>query len=88
MVAAPERTGAPHSSPAHLAAERHTAAQPSATAPRRARVARGAIGRGFCQFVRPGELAPMREFFLGREHPYWNFHYTLTSAASAAENGA
>ena len=25
-----------------------------------------------------------REFFLGLEHPYWNFHYTLTSDASAA----
>ena len=25
------------------------------------------------------DLAPMRKFFLGLTHPYWNFHYTLTS---------
>ncbi len=31
------------------------------------------------------DLAPVRQFFLERAHPYWNFHYTLTSAPSAAE---
>ena len=28
-------------------------------------------------------LAAVRSFFLELEHPYWNFHYTLTSEASA-----
>ncbi len=31
------------------------------------------------------DLQPIREFFLRRTHFYWNFHYTLTSAPSAAE---
>ena len=39
----------------------------------------------FYQFLGTGELAPMRDFLLSREHPYWNFHYTLTSASSAAD---
>ncbi len=30
-------------------------------------------------------LEPIRDFFLGCTHPYWNFHYTLTSAPAAAE---
>ncbi len=29
-------------------------------------------------------LAAVRSFFLELEHPYWNFHFTLTSEASAA----
>jgi Protein of unknown function (DUF2851) len=28
------------------------------------------------------DLAPLRKFFLGLAHPYWNFHYTLTSDPS------
>ena len=28
------------------------------------------------------DLAPLRKFFLGLTHPYWNFHYTLTSDPS------
>jgi hypothetical protein len=28
------------------------------------------------------DLAPVRKFFLGLAHPYWNFHYTLTSNPS------
>lgn len=31
------------------------------------------------------DLGPIREFLLSRAHSYWNFHYTLTSASSAAE---
>ncbi|MEO5719541.1 MAG: DUF2851 family protein [Chthoniobacterales bacterium] len=31
------------------------------------------------------ELDPARQFFLGLTHPFWNFHYTLTSAPAAAE---
>ncbi len=30
------------------------------------------------------ELASVRKFFLELKHPYWSFHYTLTSEASAA----
>ena len=31
------------------------------------------------------DLAPVRKFFLGLAHPYWNFHYTLTSEPAPAE---
>jgi Protein of unknown function (DUF2851) len=31
------------------------------------------------------ELAPTRKFFLSLAHPYWNFHYTLTSEPAPAE---
>ncbi len=31
------------------------------------------------------ELLATRDFFLGCTHPYWNFHYTLTSAPAGAE---
>lgn len=31
------------------------------------------------------DLAPARQFFLELAHPFWNFHYTLTSAPAAAE---
>jgi hypothetical protein len=31
------------------------------------------------------DLATTRQFFLELEHPFWNFHYTLTSEPSAAE---
>ena len=31
------------------------------------------------------DLAATRAFFLGRTHPFWNFHYTLTSAPAGAE---
>ncbi len=31
------------------------------------------------------ELAPVRRFFLGMKHPFWNFHYTLTSEPARAE---
>lgn len=30
------------------------------------------------------DLAPLRKYFLGLRHPYWNFHYTLSSPPSAA----
>ncbi|HSU86139.1 MAG TPA: DUF2851 family protein [Chthoniobacterales bacterium] len=30
-------------------------------------------------------LAPARQFFLELQHPFWNFHYTLTSQTSPAE---
>jgi hypothetical protein len=31
------------------------------------------------------DLAPARKFFLSLAHPYWNFHYTLTSEPAPAE---
>ena len=31
------------------------------------------------------DLAATRKFFISLEHPYWNFHYTLTSDPAAAE---
>ena len=31
------------------------------------------------------DLTPARQFFLELAHPFWNFHYTLTSAPAAAE---
>ncbi|MGH7935385.1 MAG: DUF2851 family protein, partial [Chthoniobacterales bacterium] len=31
------------------------------------------------------DLAATRKFLLSRAHPYWNFHYTLSSAAASAE---
>ncbi|MBA3543273.1 MAG: DUF2851 family protein [Chthoniobacterales bacterium] len=31
------------------------------------------------------DLAPARQFFAALAHPYWNWHYTLTSEASATE---
>ncbi len=32
-----------------------------------------------------GDLAPTGKYFLNLTHPYWNFHYTLTSKPAAAE---
>ncbi len=31
------------------------------------------------------DLGSVRKFFLGLAHPYWNFHYTLTSEPASAE---
>jgi len=31
------------------------------------------------------DLGPARKFFLSLTHPYWNFHYTLTSDPASAE---
>ena len=39
---------------------------------------------GLWRSLGTGDLGPVSEFLLGRAHPYWTFHYTLTSASSAA----
>ncbi|MEO8440365.1 MAG: DUF2851 family protein [Spartobacteria bacterium] len=31
------------------------------------------------------DLVPVRRFFFGMKHPFWNFHYTLTSEPARAE---
>jgi hypothetical protein len=31
------------------------------------------------------DLGPVRKFFLGLAHPYWNFHYTLTSKPASKD---
>jgi hypothetical protein len=56
--------------------------------PQRRVAALAAIASAWPRFVRSlgeDDLAATRKFFLGLAHPYWNFHYTLTSAPAAAE---
>ncbi len=56
--------------------------------PQRRLAALGGIVAGWPRLLRSlgkEELAPAREFFLGLKHPFWNFHYTLTSAPAATE---
>lgn len=56
--------------------------------PQRRLAALAALLARWPQFLRSlgkEDLAPVRKFFLELEHPYWNFHYTLTSKPSAKE---
>ena len=55
--------------------------------PQRRLAALGAIVGGWSELSRSlGKFdpVPVRNFFLGLTHPYWNFHYTLTSEAAPA----
>jgi len=55
--------------------------------PQRRVAALAAIVAGWPRLMRSlgkDDLSAAREFFLGLEHPYWNFHYTLTSDPSAS----
>ena len=56
--------------------------------PQRRLAALAALVAGWPRLMRSlgrDDLLSAREFFLGLEHPYWSYHYTLTSEASAAE---
>jgi Protein of unknown function (DUF2851) len=55
--------------------------------PQRRLAALAAIVAGWPRLMRSlgkDDVSAAREFFLGLEHPYWNFHYTLTSDPSPA----
>jgi hypothetical protein len=55
--------------------------------PQRRLAALAAIARDWPRLLRSlgkPHLGPAREFFAGLAHPYWNFHYTLTSDPSPA----
>jgi hypothetical protein len=55
--------------------------------PQRRLAALAAMVAGWPRLLRSlgkDDVLAAREFFLGLEHRYWNFHYTLTSEASAA----
>ncbi len=56
--------------------------------PQRRLAALAGIVAGWPKFIRSlgkEDLLPARQFFLELAHPFWNFHYTLTSDAAAAE---
>ncbi|MBA3608787.1 MAG: DUF2851 family protein [Chthoniobacterales bacterium] len=56
--------------------------------PQRRLAALAGIAAGWPKLLRSlgkEELAPARDFFLALSHPFWNFHYTLTSEPAATE---
>ncbi|MBA3830343.1 MAG: DUF2851 family protein [Chthoniobacterales bacterium] len=56
--------------------------------PQRRLAALAALAADWPQFLRSlgkDDLKATRDFLLSCAHPYWNFHYTLTSAPAAAE---
>jgi len=56
--------------------------------PQRRLAALAGIVAGWPKLLRSlgkNDLTPARQFFLELQHPFWNFHYTLTSEPSAAE---